>query len=109
MREAGIHAVAKKKYRATTDSKHSLPVAANSLNRNFVADKPNQSWVADITYIYTQEGSLYLSTILDLYSRKIVGWSMENRITQELVSKALHRAIKQRNPSRGLLLHLRPG
>jgi transposase InsO family protein len=73
MREAGIHAVAKKKYRATTDSKHTLPVAANSLNRNFVAYRPNQSWVADITYIYTQEGSLYLSTIMDLYSRKIIG------------------------------------
>jgi len=88
-KEAGIHAVAKKKYRATTDSKYTLPVAANSLNRNFVADKPNQSWVADITYLYTQEGSLYLSTIMDLYSRKIIGWSMHRRITQGLVIQAL--------------------
>jgi transposase InsO family protein len=68
-------------------------------------NKPNQFWVADITYIYTQEGWLYLSTIMDLYSRKIVGWSMENRITQELVSEALHMAIKQGKPSQGLLLH----
>jgi len=105
MRETGIHAIAKKKYRATTDSKHSLPVAANYLNRKFSVNKLNHFWVADITYIYTQEGWLYLSTIMDLYSRKIVGWSMENRITQELVSEALHMAIKQRNPSRGLLLH----
>ena len=109
MKEAGIHAIAKKKYRATTDSKHSLPVAANSLNRNFSVDKPNQFWVADITYIYTKEGCLYLSIIMDLYSRKIVGWSMKNTITQELVLGVLHMAIKQRNPSRGLLLHLRPG
>ena len=108
MREAGIHAVAKKKYRVTTDSKHTLPVAANSLNRNFSVNKLNQSWVADITYLYTEEGWLYLSTIMDLYSRKIVGWSMENRITQELVSEALYMAIKQRKPSQGLLLHVRP-
>ena len=87
MRETGIHAITKKKYRATTDSKHSLLVAANSLNRNFNANRPNQSWVADITYIYTQEGWLYLSTIMDLYSRKIVGWSMKNRITQDLVMR----------------------
>ena len=90
MREAGIYAVAKKKYRATTDSKHSLPVAANSFNRNFRVDKPNQFWVADITYtyIYTQEGWLYLSTIMDLYSRKIIGWSLKNRITPDLVIEA---------------------
>ena len=68
-------------------------------------NKPNQFWVADITYIYTKEGWLYLSIIMDLYSRKIVGWSMKNRITQELVSEALHMAIKQRKPGRGLLLH----
>jgi putative transposase len=105
MREAGIHAVTKKKYRATTDSKHTLPVAANSLNRNFSVNKLNQFWVADITYLYTQEGWLYLSTIMDLYSRKIVGWSMKNSITQELVSEALHMAIKQRKSSRRLLLH----
>jgi putative transposase len=105
MRETGIQAVAKKKYRATTDSKHSLPVTANSLNRNFVADKSNQSWVADITYIYTQEGWLYLSTIMDLYSRKIIDWSLRKQITKELVIAALHMSIKQRRLSSSLLLH----
>ena len=104
-REAGIHAMAKKKYKATTDSRHTQLVAPNSLNRNFVADKPNQSWVADITYIYTKEGWLYLSTIMDLYSRRIVGWSMKNRITPDLVIEALNMAIKQRKPGRDLLLH----
>jgi len=105
MREAAIHAVAKKKYRATTDSKHTLPVAPNSLNRNFRVNKLNQFWVANITYIYTQEGWLYLSTIMDLYSRKIMGWSMKNRITQDLVIEALNMAIKQRKSLEGLLLH----
>jgi len=105
MKKAGIHAVTKKKYRATTDSKHSLPVAANHLNRNFKVNKPNKFWVADITYISTQEGWLYLSTIMDLYSRKIVGWSIKNRITQDLVIEALNMAIKQRKPLEGLLLH----
>ena len=105
MKETGIQAIAKKKYRATTDSKHSLPVAANSLNRNFSVNKLNQFWVADITYIYTQEGWLYLSTIMGLYSRKIVGCSMKNRITPDLVIEAPNMAIEQRKPSWGLLLH----
>jgi len=98
MKKIGIHAITKKKYRATTDSKHSLPVAANHLNRNFSVDKPNKFWVADITYISTREGFLYLSTIMDLYFRKIVGWSMKNRITKDLVIEALNMAIKQGKP-----------
>jgi putative transposase len=77
MQEAGIPAVAKSKYKATTDSNHSQPVAENHLNRNFTPDNSNQAWVADITYISTQEGWLYLSTIMDLYSRKIIGWSLK--------------------------------
>jgi len=105
MKKAGIYAVSKKKYRATTDSKHAHPLAVNLLNRNFRVNRPNQFWVADITYIYTQEGFLYLSTIMDLYSRKIVGWSMKNRITKDLVIEALNMAIKQRKPDRDLLLH----
>jgi len=80
MKKAGIHAVTKKKYRATTDSKHSHSVAANYLNRNFKVDKPNKFWVADITYIFTQEGWLYLSTIIDLYSRKIMKLETDNTI-----------------------------
>jgi transposase InsO family protein len=99
----------KRNTKATTDSKHSLPVAANSLNRNFSVNKFNQFWVADITYIYTQEGSLYLSTIMDLYSRKIIGWSMHRRITQELVIEALYIAIKQRKSSLAFAPAFRPG
>jgi transposase InsO family protein len=84
MQELDIYAVAKKKYRATTDSNHSQPVAENYLNRKFTPDQPNQSWVADITYIYTREGWLYLATIMDLYSRKIIGWSLKRPINQRI-------------------------
>jgi transposase InsO family protein len=105
MQELDICALAKKKYRATTDSRHSQPVAENHLNREFTPDKPNSSWVADITYIYTREGWLYLATIMDLYSRKIIGWSLRDRLTKELVIAALHMALKQRKLSQDLLLH----
>jgi len=105
MQELDICAVAKKKYRATTDSNHSHPVAENHLNGSFVVDRPNQVWVADITYIYTQEGWLYLAIIMDLYSRKIIGWSLRDRLSKELVMAALHLALKQRKLSSNLLLH----
>jgi len=105
MQELDICAVAKRKYKATTDSKHSKPVAENRLNRNFTPEKPNTSWVADITYIYTQEGWLYLATIMDLFSRKIIGWSLRERLTKELVIAALDMALKQRNLFSDLLLH----
>jgi len=86
-------------------NKHSKPVAENHLNRNFTPDKPNVSWVADITYIWTKEGWLYLVTIMDLYSRKIIGWSLRNKLTKGLVISALHMALKQRKLSSDLLLH----
>jgi putative transposase len=105
MQEISIQAVAKKKYKATTGSAHAKPVAENHLNRNFTPDKPNTSWVADITYIWTVEGWLYLATIMDLYSRKIIGWSLRDRLTKELVIAALGMAVKQRNLSPDLLLH----
>jgi putative transposase len=105
MSEIGICAVAKKKYKATTDSSHSKPVAENHLNRDFTPDKPNTSWVADITYIWTAEGWLYLATIMDLYSRKIIGWSLRDRLTKELVIAALDMAVKERNISADLLIH----
>ena len=76
MQELDIQAVARKKYKATTDSAYSKPVAENHLNRDFTPDKPNTSWVADITYIWTKEGWLYLATIMELFSRKIIGWSL---------------------------------
>jgi len=105
MSEMGIQAVAKKKYKATTDSAHSKQVAENHLNRDFTPEKPNTSWVGDITYIWTAEGWLYLATIMDLYSRKIIGWSLRERLTKELVIGALNMALKQRNISPDLLLH----
>jgi putative transposase len=105
MQEMDIQAVAKRKYKATTDSAHSKPVAENHLNRNFTPDSPNTSWVADITYIWTAEGWLYLATIMDLYSRKIIGWSLRNRLSKELVIGALDMAVKERNLSADLLLH----
>jgi putative transposase len=105
MQKLGIQAVAKRKYQFTTDSAHTQPVAENHLNRNFTPEKPNVSWVADITYIWTGEGWLYLATIMDLYSRKIIGWALRERLTKELVIATLDMALKQRNLSPDLLLH----
>lgn len=89
----------------TTHSNHNLPVAENLLNRQFEADKPNKVWLSDITYIWTQEGWLYLSAILDLFNRQIIGWSMEDRLTQDLVLQALHQAMGRRKPDPGVVFH----
>ncbi len=105
MRELSIRARQKKKYKVTTDANHKLPVAQNHLNRQFAVSQPNKRWVSDITYIYTDEGWLYLAVIMDLFSRKIVGWAMEKRLTKDLIIKALKMALKRRKPGRGLLLH----
>ena len=105
MKEMGIQAVAKRKYKATTDSTHTKPVAENHLNRKFTPDKPNTAWVADITYIWTAEGWLYLSTIMDLFSRRIIGWSLRERLTKDLVIAALDIALRKRNVSTDLLIH----
>ena len=98
MRVNGIIARYKRKYKTTTDSRHTLPVASNLLNRQFNVNTPNQVWVSDITYIPTQEGWLYLATILDLYSRKIVGWAMDERMQKGLVIRALQMALHHRQP-----------
>jgi putative transposase len=105
MREHGIVAVQHRKYRPTTDSKHDFPVAPNRLGRNFEADQRNRVWVADITYIPTDEGWLYLATELDLYSHRIVGWSLSSRITRQLVLDALDMAAGLRRPGAGLIHH----
>ena len=89
----------------TTNSKHAFPIAPNMLNRDFQALKPNEKWVADITYIHTEEGWLYLAGVMDLFSRKIVGWEMSNQVDASLVEKALRMALYQRQPGRGLLHH----
>ena len=105
MRNNGIKSKIRKKYKATTDSDHDLPVADNILNREFKADARNKKWVSDITYIWTDEGWLYLAGILDLYDGAIVGWSMDSRMTKSLVINALSNACIKRNPGRGLILH----
>ena len=94
-----------KKYKATTNSKHQHPVSENVLNRQFNVRKLNQAWVTDITYIPTDEGWLYLASVMDLYSRKIVGWSMDKTMTKELVINALKMAYHRQKPSKGLIHH----
>lgn len=89
----------------TTDSNHNLPIAPNILNRDFYASSPDEKYVGDITYIPTSEGWLYLATVIDLYSRKIVGWSMQDKLHTKLVNDALNMAITRRRPSKGLLWH----
>ena len=95
----------KKRYKNTTDSNHNLPVAANVLNRDFKALKPDTKYVGNITYISTGEGWLYLATVIDLYSRKIVGWSMDDTMKVSLVNDALNMAIGRRKPPKGLIWH----
>jgi putative transposase len=106
MRRHGIRARAPRRYRVcTTDSKHSLPVAANLLDQNFVANRPDQVWLADITYIPTHEGWLYLAVILDLFTRKVVGWAMRQHMRAELTIAALTMAIQRRRPGAELIHH----
>ena len=105
VRKAGIRARTKRKYRVTTNSKHSYPVALNLLNREFTVERPNAVWLSDITYIWTSEGFLYLAGVVDLYSRLVVGWSMGARITSELTLDALNQALGRRQPEPGLLHH----
>mgnify|MGYP000911718086 FL=1 len=105
MRAGGIRAKQKRKFQATTNSKHCHPVAPNLLERDFEASAPDRKWVADITYIPTREGWLYLAAILDLYSRYVVGWSMAGRMNRRLVLDALDMAVGRRRPGPGLLHH----
>jgi len=106
MRQNNLAAMSKRRVRiVTTDSKHNLPVAPNILDRNFGALAPNEKWLADITYIPTDEGWLYLATILDLYSRKIVGWAMRDHMRTELVLASLMMAIQRQRPGPGLIHH----
>jgi len=105
MKEHNLICKTKKKFKSTTDSNHKLPVADNLLNREFKVDRPNCYYVGDITYIWTNEGWLYLATVIDLYSRMIVGWSMADNMKADLVNKALLMAIWRRKPGRGLIWH----
>jgi putative transposase len=105
MRAGQLKPVWKRKFIHTTDSKHALPVFDNVLNRQFTPAAANQAWVADITYIRTRSGWLYLAAVLDLYSRKIVGWAMAPNMPAELVCSALQMALCQRQPPPGLIVH----
>jgi transposase InsO family protein len=106
MRRNGIRARGKRRFRvSTTDSNHALPTALNLLARNFTVDAPNTVWVGDLTYIPTGEGWLYLAVVLDLYSRRIVGWSMGEAITAELACRALDMAWHSRSPADDLIFH----
>lgn len=95
----------KRKFKSTTDSKHDLPVAANILQRKFDPMSKDVAWVQDITYISTQEGFLYLAVVIDLFSRKVIGWSLQNNMRKELVIDAFDMALKARNPKAGLIAH----
>ena len=105
MKEASLVCKTKRKFKATTDSNHNKPVAPNLLDRKFNVTQANRYWVGDITYVATGEGWLYLATVIDLYSRKVVGWSMSNRLKAELVNNALLMAIWQRKPAKELIWH----
>jgi putative transposase len=105
MRLKGLGAKRRKRYRSTTDSAHALPVAENLVNRRFEVPVANRVWVSDLTYIPTAEGWLYLCTILDLHSRRVVGWSMSSGMTSDLVVQALVMAVLLRRPPKGLIFH----
>ena len=101
----GIKARGKRKFKATTDSNHKLPVAENLLNREFNPPAPDSVWASDITYVATDEGWLYLAVIIDLFSRQVVGWSMKPHMKRDLVIDALHMAWFRRQPAAGLIFH----
>lgn len=105
MEEAFVKARYRKKYKITTNSKHKQPVFENVLNRQFAMERVNQAYVADITYVWTQEGWLYLAVVIDLFSRKVVGWSMSSRMKASLACDALQMALWQRRPNAGLITH----
>ena len=105
MRENGIRARHKRRFKVTTDSKHGLPVAANLLDRNFTPAAPNQVWTSDITYLWTDEGWLYLAIVLDLFNREVIGWSLKPRMTTDIVTDALTMAWFRRRPGSGVLHH----
>lgn len=105
MREAGVWVRYRRRYRVTTDSNHAQPVFPNRLERDFSPSEADQVYAGDITYVWTQEGWLYLAVVIDLYSRKVVGWSMGKRLASQLVCDALQMALWNRRPPKGQLMH----
>ncbi|CUH88699.1 putative transposase OrfB [Phaeobacter sp. CECT 5382] len=109
MRQNGISVVRTRKHKATTDSNHKFNISPNLLDRNVSADQPNQKWAGDVTYIWTREGWLYLAVILDLHSRRVVGWAVSNRMKRDLAIRALKMAIAFRSPPKGWIHHTDSG
>jgi transposase InsO family protein len=105
MKQQGLESKCKRKFKATTNSEHGRPVVPNLLDRNFNTEHPDSVYAGDITYIQTNEGWLYLAVLIDLYSRAIVGWSMSDRMTAQLVDEALMMAVRKRKPDKGLMVH----
>jgi len=105
MRENGLKARQKRRFKRTTDSHHPLPIAPNLLDQDFSAERPNEKWNADISYVWTGEGWLYLAVVLDLFARRVVGWAASDRLHKELPLEALRKALAIRQPSAGLIHH----
>jgi putative transposase len=105
MQEDGLVAITRRRFRKTTDSKHDFPIAPNLLGRDFTAVKPNASWVTDITFIWTLQGWLYLAVIIDLFSRRVVGWATSRNVDRHLALAALDMAVRQRRPGNDLVHH----
>ena len=105
MKQHGLRVKTTKRFRVTTNSDHKRPVAPNLVQRNFSAEAPDRLWTGDITYIWTAEGWLYLAVVLDVFSRRIVGWSMNKRMTDDLVVTAFKNAMVRRHPAPGLIFH----
>jgi transposase InsO family protein len=105
MKENELRSRTVKKYKATTNSKHNLPVYENRLNRQFQVEKPNQAWAADITYVPTKEGWLYVASVMDLFSRKIIGWHADDHMNTGLIQTALERAYQNAKPTESVLHH----
>ena len=105
MRENGLRARQKRRFKRTTDSHHAWPVAPNLLDQDFAAAGPDEKWAADISYIWTKEGWLYLAVVIDLFARRVVGWSTGDRLHRDLALAALRKAIAMRRPAAGLIHH----
>ena len=105
MRQNGISVVRTRKHKITTDSDHKFNIVPNQLDRDFKANAPNQKWAGDISYVWTREGWLYLAVILDLHSRRVIGWAVSNRMKRDLAIRALNMAIAFRTPPRGCIHH----
>jgi putative transposase len=105
MRKMGVRSIVRKRFKVTTDSKHTYPIAPNLLNRNFRVLLPNQVWVSDITYIRTKSGWAYLTVFIDLYSRMVIGWAVSTSLSHEMVLEAFQKALWRRKPGKGLIVH----